>query len=172
MSRQGWETNVDMWKRQSSGLAMELPSTNGVKMELPSTAHNEDSLMHAPIDEVCAGQSIQQAHCDQNQPDFKAEILRIGQFSDSLAKKTSEAPRTVIKTTETIDNLSKMSRGNDACYWNAYLSKLDVSEDLTHPELYNQCLSLMDLELNRTANEDACKLLYIEVKYIIRNLLA
>ncbi|KAK9274725.1 hypothetical protein L1049_021976 [Liquidambar formosana] len=48
------------------------------------------------------------------------------------------------------------------CVTHVYLSKLDISADLTHPELYNQCTGLIDLEQNTAVDEDASNFVDVE----------
>ncbi|CAK7335725.1 unnamed protein product [Dovyalis caffra] len=50
---------------------------------------------------------------------------------------------------EATHDLSKMLTVHDARYRKVYFSKIDVSADFTDPQLYDQCLTLMDMEPNK-----------------------
>uniref|UniRef100_A0A5B6ZD19 Uncharacterized protein n=1 Tax=Davidia involucrata TaxID=16924 RepID=A0A5B6ZD19_DAVIN len=148
-SGRGWETSGDMWKGQNGG----------VSTELPSAPQKQDYSAHGPTDKVWTGQLGQQNQNEENQPGLQAESLDINQSSDALAMNSLEAPKTVPEETP---NISKTSRKDDDHLWHVYLSKLDISADLTQPELYNQCTSLMDINQNLNPDEDDSKILYVE----------
>lgn len=150
VTSQGWEASVDMWKGQSGG----------VTEELPSVPEKKDRLLCAPEDDFWVGQSSEQAQNEENQPDLQVENIDIGQPSDGLAKEISSKASNSV--TERCPNLPKISRDYDDHHWLVYLSKLDISADLTHPEIYNQCTSIMDLELKKTVDHDSSKFLYLE----------
>ncbi|XP_057966846.1 uncharacterized protein LOC131157026 [Malania oleifera] len=139
MSSQGWETSVDAWKQ------------NGVVTpELPHVSQKEDYSMPAPTDDVWPVPSGQLAQHEQNQPNLQAESIEIIQ-STEVAKDTSETSEAL---SEKILTVSTISRNDDTPFWHVYLSKLDISADLTHPELYNQCTCLMDAK-HKITTEDA-----------------
>ncbi|XP_017226446.1 uncharacterized protein LOC108202519 isoform X1 [Daucus carota subsp. sativus] len=144
MGNRGWDTSGDMWKGSNSGLNTELTS-----------APQKEDLKHSAVDDVLAGQ---QAQIEQNQPNGKADSLDV-QSIDALPNVTlnpSEKPP--LKSREN----SKMSTKDDVYDHNVYLSRLDISTDLTKPELYDQLTSLMDFDSNTLAFEDDVKILYVE----------
>ncbi|KAF8412118.1 hypothetical protein HHK36_000074 [Tetracentron sinense] len=138
MSGRGWETSADMWKGQNGG----------ANMELPTALQKEDYPLCTPADEVWPEQSSQRYRNERNRPGLRAESIEIKRSSGTLAAKhTSEAPKIIHeKTPEPL----KISSDDSACFRHVYLSKLDISADLTHPELYNQCMNLLDLEQDIT----------------------
>lgn len=149
-SGRGWETSGDMWKGQN----------DGVSMELPSAPHKDDNSMRTPADEAWAGRSGQQQFgYEQNQPDLQVANIETIQLNTIKEKERSKAPETI---PEKKPNNPETSKDNHHL-WHVYLSKLDVSADLTYPELYNQCTSLMDKEQSKAVDEDASKVLYAEV---------
>lgn len=148
-SGRGWETSGDMWKGQN----------DGVSMELPSAPHKDDNSMRTPADEAWAGRSGQQQFgYEQNQPDLQVANIETIQLNTIKEKERSKAPETI---PEKKPNNPETSKDNHHL-WHVYLSKLDVSADLTYPELYNQCTSLMDKEQSKAVDEDASKVLYAE----------
>ncbi|CAK9143166.1 unnamed protein product [Ilex paraguariensis] len=149
MSSRGWETSGDMWKGQNSGASMELPSAY----------QNKDLSAVGPADEVWANRSGQQAQNEQNQLNLLAESIDIDQSTDALERNTPEAPKTL---SEESPDISKMSRKDDSHLFLVYLSKLDISTELTQPELYNQCSSLMNMDLNTVSDEDNSNTFYMQ----------
>ena len=149
-SGRGWETSVDMWKGQN----------DGVSMELPSAPHKDDNSLHTQTEEAWAGRSVQQQFgYEQNQPDLQVANI------ETIQSKTIEE-REVTKVPEPIPEKkpSNPETSEDNHHlWHVYLSKLDVSADLTYPDLYNQCTSLMGKEQSKNVDEDASKVLYAEV---------
>lgn len=104
--------------------------------------------------------------------DVRVELSSTDKNEDHLENEPADEDlETVIVTTEASHELSKRSRIHDAHYWNAYLSKIDVSADLTDPELYDLYLTLTDIEPKITAEDDSPKLFHVEVKYVTRNFL-
>lgn len=146
MGNRGWDTSGDMWKGPNSGLNTDLAS-----------APQKEDLKHSTIDDVLAGQQVQ---IEENQPIVKPDSLDI-QSIDTLPDVTLHT----LKNTplESHENL-KMSVKDDVHNHNIYLSMLDISSDLTEPELYDQLTSLMDFDHNTLAVEDDFKILYVEVQ--------
>ncbi|KAA8528230.1 hypothetical protein F0562_035519 [Nyssa sinensis] len=138
----GWETSGDMWKEQ-----------NGMSTEMPSAPQKQDNSDHEPADKVWTGRLGQQDQNEQNLPCLQAERLDI----------SLEAPKTV---PEENPNISKTPRKDGDRLWHVYLSKLDLSADLTQPELYNQCTSFMDMDRNTISDEDDSKALYVKQEVI------
>ncbi|OVA11322.1 hypothetical protein BVC80_9007g20 [Macleaya cordata] len=142
MSGRGWETNTEKWKGQNSG----------VNVELPPAAQNEDHLQRVNSDELVSGKSDQQPRNECNRPGSRAESIEIKQSSSIPPEKDStEAPT---KSSNKADDV-----GSRFCH--IYLSKLDISADLTHPELSNQCMSLL-VEEKATVNKDVTEHDYVE----------
>ncbi|XP_021829385.1 uncharacterized protein LOC110769668 [Prunus avium] len=146
------ETRTDMWKGPH----------DGVNPELPSVLQAKDPAVRTQEDEIWLGASSLQVQNEENQCDDlvdKSQKIEIGQNSDALAK---EPPKPSNSIAEQLPELSKISKDDDDRLWLVYLSKLDISAELTHPELYNQCLKLMDGEQSQNVDEDSLKLLYLE----------
>lgn len=144
----GWESGVEMWKGQNAGMATKLPTA----------PKKEDTVVHA-TDEVLADQLSQQAQNEQNQLDLLAESIDINHSGDALTKGSFEAPEI---TPEKTLQISKISNDEDANLSHIYLAKLDVSADLTHPKLYNECTSLVDVEQNAIIDVDASSVAEVE----------
>lgn len=148
------ETSADMWKG----------SNGGVHPELPSVSQEGDPAVHAKEYETCLGVSRLQ----ENQSDAlvdKGLMVEIGLASDVLAKEPSKASKCI---SETSPKLSNIPKDDDGRLWLVYLSRVDISAELTHPELYNKCLTLKDVEQSESVDEDSLELLCLEVYFIIR----
>lgn len=145
MGNRAWDTSGDMWKGPNSGLSTDLTSTP-----------QKEDLKHSKGDDDVSGQ---QAQVEQNQTIVKA---------DSLDVQSIDALPVALNTPE---NLSLESRQNlqmatkdDIHEYNVYLSRLDISTDLTEPELYHKLTSLMDFDHNTLTIEEDFKILCVEVK--------
>lgn len=150
LSGRGWETSGDMWKGPKGDASMELPSASD----------KENQLSHGSMDVASAGQSENQAKSEQMQPDGFAESIETVQSSDALEKKT---PKNATPTLETI-NVPKMSEKDDIQVCNVYLSMLDISAELTDPELYGKCTDLLGQDEKRISFPEHSKILFVEVK--------
>lgn len=149
-SGRGWDSSVDMWKGQN----------DGVSIELPSAPHKDDNSLHTPAEEAWGGRSVeQQFGYEQNQPDLQLANIESIQSKTTKERERSKAPETIPEKEPSNPETSKDSHH----LGHVYLSKLDVSADLTYPELYNQCTSLMDKEQSKAGDEVASKVLYAEV---------
>ncbi|KAI7998306.1 E3 ubiquitin-protein ligase MBR2 [Camellia lanceoleosa] len=112
---------------------------------------------HGPADDVWAEQTGLEAQNDKKQPSVQVESVDIDQSSDALERNTLKAaPKTI---PEEIPNLS---RKDGACLLHVYLSMVDISPDLTQPELYSQYTDLMGMKQNLNTEEADSKLLLVE----------
>ncbi|KAL7189081.1 hypothetical protein ACSBR1_038863 [Camellia fascicularis] len=142
-----WETRGDIWKGQNSV----------VSTELPSAPQKDGYSAHGPADDVWTEQTGLEAHIDKKQPSVQVESVDIDQSSDALERNTLKAaPKTI---PEEIPNLS---RKDGACLSHVYLSMVDISPDLTQPELYSQYTDLMGMKQNLNTEEADSKLLLVE----------
>ncbi|CAL5430027.1 unnamed protein product [Camellia sinensis] len=141
-----WETSGDAWKGQNSGASTELPSA----------PQKEDYSARGPADDVWAGQSGLQAQNDKKQPSVLVESVGIDQSSDAHGRDTVETSKTIL------EEMPNLSRKDDSCLSQVYLSMLDISADLTHPELYSQYTSLMGMDQNSNSEEDDSNILFLE----------
>ncbi|XP_042485972.1 uncharacterized protein LOC122066216 isoform X2 [Macadamia integrifolia] len=151
--RPDWDQNrhlmsvgADMWKGQNGNMNMEL-STVSLK---------EDYIPHAPPEEIWPGQPGQRSRNERNRPGPRAESIEIKTTSSTPAPKDAAKARSKIIEEET-PQPSKISSDDGAHFCNVYLAKLDISADLTHPELYDRCMALLDIEEKTTDSEDATK---------------
>lgn len=145
-SGQGWETPADMWKGPKSEASMEMPSASD----------KENQYSHGAADVTSAGQSSQQT--EQMESHVFAENVETVHSSDVCEKRTS----TDADTTVEISDMPKLPQKNDAQLCHVYLSMLDISAELTEPDLYSKCAITLD---NRSISlPEESKILYIEVK--------
>lgn len=145
----GWETSGDFWKGPNRTASMEMPSSE-----------KENNSVRSG-DEALVGQSIQLAQNERNQVDQQADSTDISQSTKSSEKNDIEAP---LISQEDTGDVAKMSRKDDVRLFHVYLSKLDISADLTEPELFDKCTGLIDMDQSISSDVDDSKILYIEVK--------
>ncbi|XP_010261562.1 PREDICTED: zinc finger CCCH domain-containing protein 13 [Nelumbo nucifera] len=143
MSGRGRETSAEMWKGHNGGM----------NMELPTTSQKEDYPLRVP-DEVWAGQSSQRTRNERNRSVTRAESIEIKRSSSTPEKGISEAsPKSIHGNSP---EPCKISSNGGSQFCHVYLSGIEISEDLTHPELYGQCMGLLETEGNKT-DEDVTK---------------
>ncbi|XP_020211326.1 uncharacterized protein LOC109796103 [Cajanus cajan] len=131
----GWESGSETWKEQSSDS----------KKELPSPVCKEESVPTL-IDNGLTDQTTQMSQDEHNRDDLIEKSPERKSFSLSSpadASLNSSSPTVLEKVPDTStpsDNTSLFSR--------FYLSKLDISVDLVLPELYDQCMSTLNVDKN------------------------
>ncbi|MFS7942015.1 hypothetical protein Hanom_Chr06g00483161 [Helianthus anomalus] len=128
----GWDQNGEMWKNQNGGGGAE-------------------SGQQRSNDENWSGLAGQSDEGEKNQPDTQPETLNLDK-NELVARKVTESPHVFEAVKE--DNNARISK--------TYLSRVDVSKDLTQPELYDQCTSMMDLDHEALSDEFDCKILFLE----------
>ncbi|XP_011101049.1 ankyrin repeat domain-containing protein 11-like [Sesamum indicum] len=143
----GWETSTDLFKGSNRSASMEMISS---EKENNSTRSGDEAL---------AAQSIQPAQSEQTLADQQADSSDINQSIKSFGKNDIEVP--LINQEDTSD-VAKMSGKDDVPLCHVYLSKLDVSADLTDPELFNKCTSLIDLDPSILSDGDDSSILRME----------
>lgn len=144
-SGQGWETPGDMWKGPKSEASMEVPSVSD----------KENQFSHSAMDVTSsAGHSGQQT--EQMESDIFAESVETVHSSDVLEKRASADADPIVETTD----ISKLSQKSDTRLCEVYLSMLDISAELTEPEVYSKCAISLD---NKSISfPEESKILYIE----------
>lgn len=145
LSNRGWDQSGEMWKGQNAGSSMEVQSGR----------QKDEFSGHRSNDEYMSRLTGQPDESEQNQIDIQPETL-------NLNKNSSEAQ----KPTGSTKIVEVVKEENRATVTQAYLSRVDVSKDLTEPELYERCKSMMDLDQECFTQPDEldCKILYLEVK--------
>ncbi|KAK4435478.1 hypothetical protein Salat_0711200 [Sesamum alatum] len=143
----GWETSTDLFTGPNRSASMEMLSS---EKENNSTRSG---------DEAVAGQSIQPAQVEQTLADQQADSTDISQSMKSFEKNDIEVP--FISQEDTSD-VAKMSGKDDVRLCHVYLSKLDISADLTEPELFDKCTSLIDMDQSILSDGDDSSILYME----------
>ena len=144
----GWESKPEMWKRQSGSL----------KRELPSQFQKDERSVHDLVDDVSSREA-----CDESTDTVLTKTAEIRPNIPS-AKESPNTPELFSETPaplrQSMDDNSKLS-----C---SYLSKLKISTELAHPDLYHQCLRLMDIEHCPTADEETAAYIVLEVDFWIK----
>ncbi|XP_077251287.1 uncharacterized protein LOC143890473 [Tasmannia lanceolata] len=147
MSSRGWEMN-DLCKGQNRTMNMDFPAPQ-----------KHDYLTRAAADETWAGQSSHRPQLEL----LPAESIE-NKIFDAITpteKITSEAPLKIVH--EKTPEPSKLpTHDNTARFCQFYLSKLDISVDLAHPELYKQCTSLLEMDGDTTGDCHATKSIHIK----------
>ncbi|KAF5797685.1 hypothetical protein HanRHA438_Chr07g0293981 [Helianthus annuus] len=122
---------------------------NVVSVDLQSAVQKHEDSVDEHMDEIWLGPHNEN---EENDVDF-------------------DAPE-VMKVAESF-HVSMVGKDDDTLISRVYLSKIDVSEELTRPELYEQCKSmLLDLDQASSVSDDShCKILFLEegVEDDIRN---
>lgn len=139
----GWESKAEMWKRQSGSL----------KRELPSQFQKDERSVQDPVDDVSSREVCDES-ADNTILTKTAEIrpnIPSAKESPNTPELFSETPTPLRRS---MDDNSKLS-----C---SYLSKLKISTELVHPDLYHQCQRLMDNEHSATADEETAAYIVLE----------
>nr|XP_016497596.1 PREDICTED: uncharacterized protein LOC107816395 isoform X3 [Nicotiana tabacum] len=140
-SGMSWEIS-DAWKGPLTGSSVELPS--GSQKEDYSVQEEE---------------SAQPVQSEQKQTDADDQSNDISQSRGALGESTSEN----LKTTPEEQPIEvKPSEKDDSLLCHVYLSKLDISAELTEPELFDQCISLIDVDKKMTSYVDDSRILFLE----------
>ncbi|XP_077212573.1 uncharacterized protein LOC143847565 [Tasmannia lanceolata] len=137
MTSRGWEMS-DLCKGQNG-------SSN---MEFPEPQKEQGFLAHAPADETRAGQSSHQSWNERNPPEsLPVESIEIKQsdITTPPSKSNLEAPLKIV-CKKNPEPAKLPSHDVTARFCHVYLSKLDISVDLAHPDLYKQCMSVLGMD--------------------------
>ncbi|KAM0059870.1 hypothetical protein Hdeb2414_s0005g00186111 [Helianthus debilis subsp. tardiflorus] len=139
------------WDRRSQLNNQEWDQNAGSSMEGQLGQQKDEYSGQRPNDEY--GPTDQPDESGQNQLHIQPEILNLDKNGHE-AHKPGGSPKIAEVVKE--DNSSIITQ--------AYLSRVDVSKDLTQPELYDQCTSMMHLDqedFSQPVDFD-CKILYFE----------
>ncbi|GFS35605.1 hypothetical protein Acr_00g0040890 [Actinidia rufa] len=93
---------------------------------------------------------------DKKQSSAEVESIDIDQPSNALERNNLEAPKTIP------EDLPNLSRKDGTHISHLYLSMLDISPDLTHPELYSQYTNLLGIDQNTVSEEEDSKFILVE----------
>ncbi|XAR55139.1 hypothetical protein NMG60_11030549 [Bertholletia excelsa] len=130
--------------------------SRGASMELVSVHKKEDLSGQGTADDAGAGHLGLQMGYEQKPPSVQGEGAVVDHRSDALESGSIEASKTPL------EEMHDVSTKDAACLSRIYFSKLDISGDLTQPELYSQCMSLMDMDQDTNSEEDDFKVLFVE----------
>ncbi|KAF9671114.1 hypothetical protein SADUNF_Sadunf12G0013900 [Salix dunnii] len=149
MNGKGWETNTDAWKTQNGDM----------NMNLLATSVKEDFPLQAPLENVLAEQA---GHLMQNE-NIKLSVQAENVETKLTVASAKEPSKSMSKTThEKPDPSRARSRDDSFQFARAYLSMLDISTELSSPELYSQCMSLLSMEQSANADEDIVMLVNLK----------
>ncbi|XP_042034469.1 filaggrin-like isoform X2 [Salvia splendens] len=138
-----WGASGDFWKS---------PNRTG-SMEVPSTDKENNSVRSG--DEALESQFTQAAMNEQNQVDQQADSSDVRQQIKSPKKNET------VGSLEDTGDIDKMLRKDDA-RWHVYLSKLDISADLSEPNLLDKCKDMIGNEHSISSDVGDSEILYIE----------
>lgn len=147
LSNRGWDPSADMWKGQNAGASMDVQSG----------PQKDGYSAHRPTDEIWPGQIGQHVENEQNQQDIQALTMNGSQSSNALEGNTSEAQKVAESP-----QIFVVAEEDNTLISQVYLSRVDISEDLTQPELYDQCTNMLDLDQKALSDEFDCKILFLE----------
>ncbi|XWS37972.1 hypothetical protein CRYUN_Cryun19dG0090600 [Craigia yunnanensis] len=144
----GWDTTSDVWKEQNGDV------------DLPSTSQKEDHSVQAPLDDVYDGQEHHRSQYENSNSSVQVKSLEIKSDVMSPVKESSGvSPEIPCKAPDS----SKISSDDGAAhYCQFYLSKLDISTELTGSELFDQCMSLLNLERSKDLVKDVTMLVNLK----------
>ncbi|XP_073033087.1 uncharacterized protein [Primulina eburnea] len=131
--------------------------TGDLCLEMQSYEQENDFSLN--VDEALACQSIQPTQNEQIFPDEQAAINDVNQSNYESEINSADAPINNLKDTS---SLAKISEKDDVPFCLVYLSKLDISADLTEPELFNQCRGFIYMDQSIISDIDYLKILFIE----------
>ncbi|KAK7282582.1 hypothetical protein RIF29_11481 [Crotalaria pallida] len=138
----GWESGSETWKEQNSDS----------KKDLPSPACKDESVP-ALVDNSLADQTTKMSSDEHNRGELheKSPETKLASLSSPaklpLNSSSTTLPEKVPDTLTQSDRTSLLSR--------FYLMKLDISEDLALPELYDQCMCALNADKNPSIKADA-----------------
>lgn len=154
----GWEISADMWKGQNSDS----------HPELSSASQKEDYPVKSMADEAPAGPALQRSHSESNHHGVLAKSIEIKRSSSGTPAKETCRPKIVYDKGH---EPSKPSNDDDVTHFSlSYLSTLDISTELAHTKLYNQCTNLLNKKANQASNDDIFKHVKLEVDAHKQNL--
>ncbi|KAL5998998.1 hypothetical protein ACLOJK_009947 [Asimina triloba] len=141
IGNRGWEMGADPWKGQNGAM----------NMDISANQKDQDNSISIPADDTWTGQSSQLTRNEKNHSDRLP-----GTPAEGLGVKRSDGTPAAKDTTEILQEFvhkktaepSKLSTDNSTPFYQFYLSKLDISMDLAHPD----CLSL--LKIGRETSEE------------------
>lgn len=142
----GWDSSADFWKG---------PNRTG-SMEVPTSEKENNSVRSG--DEAPGSQSTPAAANELNQVDQQVDSTDVTQALKNSEKNVTE------DILEDITDVAKISREDEPHLCHVYLSKLDISVDLSEPDLLNKCKDLILEEQSITSHGRDSKILYIEVQ--------
>ncbi|XP_022737246.1 uncharacterized protein LOC111290143 [Durio zibethinus] len=147
MNSRGWDTSSDVWKGQNGDF------------DLPQHLRKRIILCR-PLLMFCDGQEHQTPQYENSHSDVQVKSLEIRSNVMSPVKESSRfSPEIPHKS----PNSSKMSSNDDAAhYCQVYLSKLDISTELAGSELYDQCMSLLNVEQSKDLVKDVTMLVNLK----------
>ncbi|XP_044505324.1 uncharacterized protein LOC123225443 [Mangifera indica] len=137
----GWETGADMWRGENGD----------VNMDMTSTSQKEDQPVQAPSDDALVERPGQQTLYENNHHGVREKSVDTKSIS-SFIESSKISPKT--NHEKTSDPSRKSSVDNLASSCRAYLAKLDISKELTAPELFSKCMNLLDMDLTATFEKE------------------
>ncbi|XP_061356163.1 uncharacterized protein LOC133300604 isoform X2 [Gastrolobium bilobum] len=146
INSRGWESGSETWKEQ-----------NGDSEDLPSLAGKDESVP-VRVDDGLTDQSIQVSRDDEHSRDeFHEKSPKTKSSSVSPAKVALNS----LSTTACKKGLDSSTPSDyPALFSQFYLSKLDISADLVIPELYDQCMCLVNVDKNTSNDADVSAKLF------------
>ncbi|CAL1391018.1 unnamed protein product [Linum trigynum] len=148
MNGHGWDSSSDIWKGQNGDITTDLTSK----------ALKEDNKVQAPVDDnsavLAAGQKLMNE--TSNKDGSKAKAVENKTPADLAVKESSKSHlKTTYHQRIVADPPKTSSEDHFSNFINAYLSKVDISSELTSSDLYSRCMGLLKVEVNASVDEDA-----------------
>lgn len=143
----GWDTTGDFWKGPNRTASLEMSSSE------------KENNFAQDADKLSASQSIRPVWNDQTFPGRQAESNDVNHLNYGSENNAVKAPQII---PEDASDAAKISNNDDGLLCHVYLSKLDISADLTEPDLSNQCSGLCNMDQIIVSDIDDSKILFFE----------
>ena len=151
----GWEAGSETGKEQNSDSKKELPS--------PACKDESGPVL---VDNGLTDQTTQMSHDEPNRDEFdeKPPETKLSSLSSPAKVTLNSLSTTVLENVP--DTSTPTPSDNNSLLSRFYLSKLDISVDLVLPELYDQCMSALNVDKNASVDADASTELFLKVKIL------
>lgn len=151
----GWDANAEMWKGQNGDVDLSLTSQ---KEDHPAQVRNAD---------ISEGLESQRSFYENSESGLQVKNVEIDSSATSPAKGSSKSSPEILpdKTAEQPETLTSDDNVGASPFC-IYLSKLDISTELANPDVYAQCMSLLDDQKSDSLLETSKVLVNLKVGFV------
>ncbi|KAI9096673.1 hypothetical protein K1719_025852 [Acacia pycnantha] len=164
-SRQRYAATLSPFSADSSLFQLTLSNSRGLDSGLEISKNQNGHLKRDSASPTCKDASVpfqvdggstepashmSQDDCNWGDVPEKIPRTKLSSFESSGKAPMSYSPKTMPEKTS-----GTLTSSDNTFLSQYYLSKLDISAKLALPELYDQCISLLDVEKNASIDSDA-----------------